>query len=248
MPLHIWDLTGEFKGYLTPKHLRELNTGWRLQDGGCDDSVIETAITLISREDLHYENILGSLQTASNRRDEPFAKDYYELYQKMVEIISLLLYPRQSGSNNYIVQCLPPFEGLAEFVKKSSPVWAFSLNHDVMLQVIAQHCGIPVRDGFWPDKVLTISSNKPAGTKSFLLADVLCEEDLNNVRLHLFGPGEPGINLLRLHGALDIFSFRDGRDLCRLRPVSPGACPSFLWHLSMSMRISVTGIKGEKPA
>jgi hypothetical protein len=51
-----------------------------------------------------------------------------------------------------IIQGLPPFEGLSGFVKKSSPVWVFSLNHDLILQLLAVHCGIPFRDGFWPEK------------------------------------------------------------------------------------------------
>jgi len=55
--------------------------------------------------------------------------------------------------------------------------------------------------------------------RASLLADVLSGDDLNQGNLHLFRPGEFGINLLRIHGALDIFAFRDGLDLCRLRPV-----------------------------
>ncbi len=54
-----------------------------------------------------------------------------------------------------------------------------------------------------------------------LIADVLSEDDLNRGRLHLFERGEDGINLIRLHGALDVFTFRDGLDLCRLCPINP---------------------------
>jgi hypothetical protein len=218
MPL-VRGLTGEFKGYFTPEHLRELNAGWREQGGGCDNSVIETTAALLNRGDLHYENILGHLETASRRPHEPFAEQYGALYQRMVELVYLLLYPRQAESLPYIERGLPPFEGLAGFVSKSSPVWAFSLNHDLMIQLLATHCRIPLRDGFWPDKTLTIFGNQPGVPRASLLADVLSEGDLNQGNLHLFRPGEFGINLLKIHGALDIFAFRDGLDLCRLRPV-----------------------------
>jgi hypothetical protein len=219
MPL-VWHLTGEFKGYFTPDHLRELNAGWLEQGGGYDNSVIETAIALLDREDLHYENILGCLQTVSRRTQQAFAKQYDGMYQRMVETVSLLLYHRQAESLPYIRQGLAPFEGLAAFVRKSAPVWAFSLNHDVMFQLLAVHCGIPLRDGFWPEKTLTIAGNQPNFLKPYLVADVLSEEDLEKGNLHVFGPGEAGINLIRLHGALDIFAFRDGLDLCRLRPTN----------------------------
>lgn len=60
--------------------------------------------------------------------------------------------------------------------------------------------------------------NQPGVPKASVSADILAEEDLNRGNLHLFKHGESGINLLRLHGALDMFTFRDGLDLCRLRP------------------------------
>jgi len=217
MPL-VWHLTGEFKGYFTPEHLRELNAGWHRQGGGYDGSVVETTIALLTRDDLHYENILGYLQTVSRRPDQAFAEQYDGMYQRMVETVYLLLYHRQVGSFPYIIHGFPPFEGLAGFAKRSSPIWVFFLNHDMMLQLLARHCEIPLRDGFWPEKTLTIAGNQLKATKASLPADILSEEDMNNGNLHLFRRGEPGINLFRLHGALDIFTFRDGFDLCRLRP------------------------------
>jgi hypothetical protein len=183
MPL-VWDLTGEFKGYFTPEHLRELNAGWAEQGGGYDSTVIENTIQLIQRNDLHYENILGYLQTASRRHNQPFAAEYDGLYKRMVESISLLLYPRQL-SFPYIRQALPPFEGLTQFALQSSPIWAFSLNHDIMLQLLATHCGVPLRDGFWPDETLTITDNRALAAGGSIVANILTEEQLNNGNLHL---------------------------------------------------------------
>jgi hypothetical protein len=110
---------------------------------------------------------------------------------------------------------------LERFVKQAHPIWAFSLNHDLLIELLAQHCNIPLRDGFWPDKILTIRANQHR-ENTVLQADLLCEDDLNHANLHLFKPGEPGINLIKIHGALDVFAIRDGRDLCRLWPVGQG--------------------------
>jgi len=101
MPL-VWHLTGKFKGYFTPAHLRELNAGWRQQGGGFNDSVIELAIDLLKRNDLHYENILGCLQTMSRRPDQPLAAQYWDMYVRMVELVYLLLYHRQCRSLPYM--------------------------------------------------------------------------------------------------------------------------------------------------
>src|SRR6202041_1147714 len=121
MPL-VSHLTGEFKGYFAADHVRDLNAGWRSQGGGYDNSVIETTIGLLARDDLHYENILGYLQTVSTRRQQAFADQYDGMYKRMVELIYLLLYHRQIGSLPYIIGGFPPFEGLTGFVRQSSPV------------------------------------------------------------------------------------------------------------------------------
>jgi hypothetical protein len=218
MPL-VSHLTGEFKGYFTSAHLRQLNARWRQQGGGCDDSVIELIIDLLNRHDLHYENILGCLQTMARRHDQPSAEQYWDMYARMVELVYLLLYYRQSRILPYIRRGFPPFEGLEGFVKQqSNPIWIFSLNHDSMIEILAQHCNIPLRDGFWPDKTMTIRANHH-NEKCVLQADLLSEDDLGRANLHLFRTREPGINLIKIHGALDVFATRDGRDLCRLRAV-----------------------------
>jgi hypothetical protein len=217
MPL-VWNLTGEFKGYFTPEHVRKLNAGWRTQGGGYDDFVIEATIALLREEELHYENILGYLQTVFRRPQQSLAEQYHGMYECMIEAVYLLLYHRQAKSLPFIRRGFTPYEGLASFARRPNPVWIFSLNHDLMIELLAQNFGIPLRDGFWPDKVLTIP-RKSNVAPAPLQANILSEADLNNSNLHLFKPSESGINLLKLHGALDVFAFRDGLDLCRLCPV-----------------------------
>ena len=54
------------------------------------------------------------------------------------------------------------------------------------------------------------------------MVDVLNERDLLQGNLFLFPDGQSGINLIKLHGSLDVFAFREGLDLCRLRPCGTG--------------------------
>ena len=35
-------------------------------------------------------------------------------------------------------------------------------------------------------------------------------------------PPRPGIYFLKIHGALDVFTFNDGQDLLKLLPITPG--------------------------
>ena len=107
MPLAV-HLTGEFKGYFTSTHLRDLNAGWRAQGAGYDEVVIDSVIRLLERDDLTYENILGFLQTHS-QPSHAHASQYGEMYSRMVEIISLLLVHRQTRNFGYIRRGFPPF-------------------------------------------------------------------------------------------------------------------------------------------
>ena len=115
------------------------------------------------------------------------------MYKRMVELVYLLLYHRHIGSLPYIIGGFPPFKGLARLVRQSSPVWTFSLSHDLMFQLIAAHCDIPLRDGFWPDKTLAVYGNQPRMPKASVRAGILTEDDLNRGDLHLFETGEGGI-------------------------------------------------------
>lgn len=154
MPL-VAHLTGEFKGYFTPTHLRELNDRWLVQRGGFDDDVIEITIQLLEREDYTYEKILGTLQEYGQAH-HPKPQQYQSLYVKMLEMVTIMLLWRQVRNFKYFYRGLPPFEGFTEFARQSSPLWAFSLNHDLLFEMISGHCNVPLRDGFWPQKNLII--------------------------------------------------------------------------------------------
>ena len=122
------------------------------------------------------------LQTVSTRRQQAFAEQYDGMYKRMVELIYLLLYHRQVGSLPYIIGGFPPFEGLAGLVCQSSPVWTFSLNHDLIFQLLAAHCNIPLRDGFWPDKTLAVYGNRGQNAMRDDWVEVYEQMDLHHLK------------------------------------------------------------------
>ncbi len=66
MPL-VWPLTYELTGWLVPEHLRALNAGWQSQGAGLPAEVIDDLAAVLARTDMHYESILGYLQTQATR-------------------------------------------------------------------------------------------------------------------------------------------------------------------------------------
>ena len=68
MPL-VWELTDELKRWLTSEKLRTLNQHWRSTglSSGYPNTAIENLNSVLRRKEMHYENILGYLQTQSRR-------------------------------------------------------------------------------------------------------------------------------------------------------------------------------------
>jgi hypothetical protein len=87
MPL-VWDLTTELTRWLTPEKLRTLNGSWRSQGGRQPDEVIEDFASVIARPDLHYESMLGYLETQFRRHSSP-SQQYHALYSWLVEMVSV---------------------------------------------------------------------------------------------------------------------------------------------------------------
>ncbi len=59
-----------------------------------------------------------------------------------------------------------------------------------------------------------------SGTKIGDIQAATITADELRTGLHFYPPGSAGINLLKIHGALDVFTFRNGEDLAKLLPSS----------------------------
>jgi len=129
-----------------------------------------------------------------------------------------LLYRRQVERRDSYREGLQYFEGIARLAKNNQPLWIFSLNHDVLIECIAALFGIEVSAGFSPRTVYLPCRSGDGQPVAALAAETLTDAELGCGQLHFLQTGRPGINLLKVHGALDVFSYGDGRDLIRLKP------------------------------
>src|SRR5690242_9447040 len=146
MPL-VWDLTSELKHYLTSQRLKELNENWRAQGGGYHNYIINDLIGVLSNTAMHYEGVLGYVE-AQSLRQRPFQQKYDELYARIVELVYLLLYERHVRNKDYIRRGLRYIEGIVGLAEVHSPLWVFSLNHDLVIECLAAEYGIPLNCGF----------------------------------------------------------------------------------------------------
>jgi hypothetical protein len=216
LPL-VWEITRELKDWLTPDKLRSLNEGWRAQGSGHSDAVIEDASRTLANPDMHYESILGYLETQF-RRQSTFQQEYHGLYSWLVEMVYHLLCIRHTKNVSYIERHLDYYKGITHLVAQNEPLWIFSLNHDVIIEALATYHNIPLNCGF-TDNIFHLPRRDKKGVKTGeLKAETISGELLEKGEMPFFQTGTNGINLLKIHGSLDIFTFRDGKDMLRLLP------------------------------
>ena len=218
MPL-VWHLTMELKTWLTPEKLRSFNESWRLQGGGLSDAVIDDFVSVLSRPYLHYENVLGYLETQSMRHS-PASQDYHHLYSWLVQMVYFILYYRHINNVNFIRRNLKYFGGLSAFADANTPLWIFSLNHDLIIECLATTIDdLPLSSGFTSEVVYLPRRDQKGTITGQLRAEVLSGTELEQSGMSFLRHGTRGINLLKIHGALDVFTFRDGKDLLKILPI-----------------------------
>lgn len=218
MPL-VWQITSELKTWLSQDKLRTFNRGWREQGNGMADEVIEDFISVLMRPEMHYESLLGYLETCY-RRPTPHRADYHHLYSWFVQMVSHLLRLRHTDLADYIARNIRFLKGIAVLAEANAPLWIFSLNHDLIVECVAAHYSLPLHSGFNSGEITLPRRNHSGAVIGTLRAETLTAAQLESF-IPFPGTGTKGINLLKIHGALDIFTLRNGADMARLLPLEP---------------------------
>ncbi|WP_347883683.1 hypothetical protein [Pseudomonas aestiva] len=213
----VWELTKEIKRWLTPDKFKQLNAGWQGQGAGFSSEVVSDFLSILAREDVHYESILGYLEVQYGRK-AVLSQQYHGLYSWFVELVSILLCERQLKNKEFLRRRLSCFNGIRTLMGQSAPLWVFSLNHDVVIEAVAAHFAIPIYSGFGEGFISLPRRSLDGHIIGELRAQVIRRETLEHGPMDFPNPAVPGIYLLKIHGALDVFTFNDGKDVLKLIP------------------------------
>lgn len=225
MPL-VWELTAEIKNWLTTEKLISANENWIRQGGGWHSDVISCIVSLLKNKDLHYENIIGAIEVECSReQDTNKREDYYSALHFLLQAVYGLLLERQVKNVRYSLSALSDFASIKEIADKSKPLWIFSLNHDCILEMLALKYDIPMKSGFNEEINIPIKTN--SNTIHHFTFERLSRQDIENNQYGFFGYGEYGINLVKLHGSLDIFGQGDELNYLKVKSIdnSPASIP-----------------------
>ncbi len=216
MPL-IWELTAEFRRWLPSDKLLQFNQNWQSQGGGWQKSVIDKFVQLLENKELHYEQIVGALEVEYLRESDPSVKqNFHNALGFVLQTIYGLLLERQVKNTNYSIDVLNDFSNLEMLVRNNKPLWIFSLNHDLIIEMLAAKLEIPLKSGFNDKTTIRMSGNGIDWQE--VNFERLLRSDIANHNYDFFKEGETGINLVKMHGSLDIFAQGDDINYLKLSP------------------------------
>ncbi|MCX2842863.1 hypothetical protein Q2E61_14270 [Microbulbifer thermotolerans] len=218
MPL-VWELTAEIRRWLTAEKLIALNKNWKSQGGGWDQDVILCVVSLLENENLHYENIIGAIEVECAReRDQLKRQSYHAALGFLLQAVYGLLMERQVKNTSYALAALEDFSSIKEMVNNNKPLWIFSLNHDCIIEMLALKLEIPLKSGF--NEEVNILMKTANGSIYSFPFERLSRKSIEENQYDFFRHGEFGINLIKLHGALDIFGQNDELNYLKVKPAT----------------------------
>lgn len=221
MPL-VWELTEEMRRLIPSQKFLNFNNSWKLQKNGFSDEAVNLFIELYDDKTIHYEQIVGGLEVFSERyENRGIRDDLLGIKKWLMEMIYYLLYPRQIGNVQFNYTTINMYRGIKSLLNEGYPLWIFTLNHDLMVECFAGENGIPLRNGFFDEKIVVMNENGSDGnTVSFKSLDI---NDMEKTGFNFFNKvGDYGINLLKIHGSLDIFGYNDLKSYLSLHVEKPG--------------------------
>ena len=217
MPL-VWELTRELKHHMTPARLRQINDQAKLKGHAQPQHVLDDFLSVMARDDMHYESVLGYLEVQNTRHGgrEPA---YHGLHSWFVEHVYKALYLRHKKRLLQILVGLRYLDGIAGLAQANKPLWIFTTNHDVILDCLGATFKLPVSYGF-PGRMTLPLRDQHGEISGELKAQTLTKDDMANSRLQFASFGEPGLNIIKVHGGLDLFTLNNtGEDVLRLLPL-----------------------------
>ncbi|EPC03242.1 hypothetical protein L861_23315 [Litchfieldella anticariensis FP35 = DSM 16096] len=217
MPL-VWELTAEIRRWLTPEKLVLFNENWKSQGGGWDHDVVSCLVSLLENKNLHYENIIGAIEVECSReRDQSKRQSYHAALGFVLQTVYGLLMERQVKNTRYALAALDDFSSIKGMAENNKPLWVFSLNHDCITEMLALKFGIPLKSGF--NEEVSIPMKTANGSIHSFLFERLSRKSIEENQYDFFGHGEFGINLIKLHGSLDIFGQNDELSYLKIKAV-----------------------------
>jgi len=222
MPLVV-ELTEILKRDHAPELLRKMR-GRHQSDSSHNwsDKATETLIDLLSDKDLHYEAIIGAMEVEAQRMGAT-QESFDNIRRHLVDMVSRYLIDQHVHNFKLTISGMSYVSALKRYIENNKPLNIFTLNHDVMIEEACTILSQPLKAGHFNNEDYYSNAFEDASFE--FKFETLTEAQMKQGELDFHHPGENGVNLYKLHGALDTFLFNSCKDFIRFVPKSlePGS-------------------------
>lgn len=170
-----------------------------------NDKKLKTNFINILKNMTNYELAIYELEKEYLKSQ---CSNLYGVIIQLIECIQLLLLEEQKNINKLFLNKINDYYGLKSFFEHEKQLNVFTLNHDVVFEEILNYFEIPYKDGFFIDK-----THNYTNVGNF---NILSLKQLQSHKINFFEENEKGVNLLKIHGSIDIFSAEDKEILLKI--------------------------------
>jgi hypothetical protein len=231
LPL-VTDVTQMLNTWLTPEKFWHIENAARARGNGYSDEIAEEILSVLARDEMHFEAILGHFQTQviRSRGDQKAVQVYASLYSWFARVIAEIIWGEPIARLRDLRAVSREYEaGLRFLVDQNRPLWVFSLNYDLVVECLAATLGVTIESGL-PGKSYLIRRHSDGRQIGKLATEIISGSQLAETGLvfstanQVFSSGEhQAIYLVKAHGGLDMFTVHEGKDLLKIAPVGPEA-------------------------
>lgn len=161
----------------------------------------------------NYEELLSKLEERTKGGILSNSDSYNYLLSKLYKIIHEILSVYQLSAYSIMyTKAFKWYTRLIYLLNENQETWVITLNHDLFLECIAIDLKIPISYGQSSKMTFPISNLEMDKKITFLCH----ERDSYSKESKGFIFGQKGINLIKLHGGLGEFEYKDGSIICNL--------------------------------
>lgn len=177
---------------------------------------------ILSNPNLHYEQMVGELEALYLERG-PYWEIAHSTLLQLVDCVQMLLLEDQMHTVKLFNEKVKDYTGIKGLIDQHPCLHVFSLNHDINFEEICRYHGIRYRDGFFHSDAERYSN--------IARFDTLTKEQMDSGNLNFFVPEEKGVNLIKLHGSLDIFAVEDKNLYLKFAPSASEGSGTYLQEI-----------------
>jgi hypothetical protein len=223
MPL-VTGLTQDFFHFLTPSRMHEYLEIWKIANPFGDerpinssemDEVLDIYQQYFDNREKNYEEFLKEIQDRSNElgANQTRVDTMHFLSSKLIDILFQMLWMYQVNNLRIYMMNKKFYKSFADLLSNNE-LWVLSLNHDLILEFLCFDYGIPINFGS-TEKVAFPKSNYNFNEYVIFGKTSRLEMKLDKMN---FTRDKPGVNLIKLHGAINEFSYNDDKYILHIEP------------------------------